>query len=470
MLFSSLTFLFGFLPILLILYFILKKRKYKNIVLLIFSLIFYAWGEPKYIFLMLLTILIVYIFGILIDKFDKENKKILKKISLIICIILVLGSLIFFKYSNFLIENVNLAFKAKIKPLNIVMPIGISFYTFQILSYIIDLYNKKIKLQKNYFSLALYVSLFPQLIAGPIVRYETVEEEIDNRKETIEDVISGTKRFIIGLSKKVIIANQMALLADLIFNKHNGAYGTTIIWLGTLAYTLQIYFDFSGYSDMAIGLGRIFGFHFLENFDYPYISKSVTEFWRRWHISLSTWFRDYVYIPLGGNRVNKFKWIRNIILVWLLTGLWHGAAWNFIIWGIYYGLLLLFEKLFFDRILKKLPTIINWLYTFIIVMIGWMIFRSNSLNELLLFIKTMFVYKQTDWLTILADNLSTFNALMFVLPAFILSFPILKKIKEKYSGKTIYIILTNILLLMLFIMCIVYLTSSSYNPFIYFRF
>ena len=465
MLFSSLTFLFGFLPILLILYFILKKRKYKNIVLLIFSLIFYAWGEPKYIFLMLLTILIVYIFGILIDKFDKENKKILKKISLIICIILVLGSLIFFKYSNFLIENVNLAFKAKIKPLNIVMPIGISFYTFQILSYIIDLYNKKIKLQKNYFSLALYVSLFPQLIAGPIVRYETVEEEIDNRKETKEDVISGTKRFIIGLSKKVIIANQMALLADLIFNKHNGAYGTTIIWLGTLAYTLQIYFDFSGYSDMAIGLGRIFGFHFLENFDYPYISKSVTEFWRRWHISLSTWFRDYVYIPLGGNRVNKFKWIRNIILVWLLTGLWHGAAWNFIIWGIYYGLLLLFEKLFFDRILKKLPTIINWLYTFIIVMIGWMIFRSNSLNELLLFIKTMFVYKQTDWLTILAVN-----ALMFVLPSFILSFPILKKIKEKYSGKTIYIILTNILLLMLFIMCIVYLTSSSYNPFIYFRF
>ena len=470
MLFSSLTFLFGFLPILLILYFILKKRKYKNIVLLIFSLIFYAWGEPKYIFLMLLTILIVYIFGILIDKFDKENKKILKKISLIICIILILGSLIFFKYSNFLIENVNLAFKAQIKPLNIVMPIGISFYTFQILSYIIDLYNKKIKLQKNYFSLALYVSLFPQLIAGPIVRYETVEEEIDNRKETKEDVISGTKRFIIGLSKKVIIANQMALLADLIFNKHNGAYGTTIIWLGTFAYTLQIYFDFSGYSDMAIGLGKIFGFHFLENFDYPYISKSVTEFWRRWHISLSTWFRDYVYIPLGGNRVNKFKWIRNIILVWLLTGLWHGAAWNFIIWGIYYGLLLLFEKLFFDRILKKLPTIINWLYTFIIVMIGWMIFRSNSLNELLLFIKTMFVYKQTDWLTILADNLSTFNALMFVLPAFILSFPILKKIKEKYSGKTIYIILTNILLLMLFIMCIVYLTSSSYNPFIYFRF
>lgn len=470
MLFSSLTFLFGFLPILLILYFIIKNRKYKNVVLLIFSLLFYAWGEPKYILLMLLTILIVYIFGILIDKFDREKKLTLKKLSLILCIILVLGSLIFFKYSNFLIENINSIFNTKINLINVIMPIGISFYTFQILSYIIDLYNKKIKLQKNYFSLALYVSLFPQLIAGPIVRYETVEEEIDNRKETKEDVIAGTKRFIIGLSKKVIIANQMALLADLIFNKHNGSYGTSIIWLGTLAYTLQIYFDFSGYSDMAIGLGRIFGFHFLENFDYPYISKSVTEFWRRWHISLSTWFRDYVYIPLGGNRVNKFKWIRNIILVWLLTGLWYGAAWNFIIWGIYYGLLLLFEKLFLNKLLNKLPSIINWLYTFIIVMIGWMIFRSNSLNELLLFIKTMFSYKQTDWITILADNLSTFNSLIFIVPAFILSFPILKKIKEKYSGKTIYIILTNILLLMLFIMCIVYLTSSSYNPFIYFRF
>ena len=470
MLFSSLTFLFGFLPILLTLYFILKNRKFKNIVLLIFSLIFYAWGEPKYIFLMLLTILIVYIFGILVNKFDMENKKTFKNISLLICIILVFGSLIFFKYSNFLIENINLVFKIKLKSLNVVMPIGISFYTFQILSYIIDLYNKKIKLQKNYFSLALYVSLFPQLIAGPIVRYETIEEEIDNRKETKEDVISGTKRFIIGLSKKVIIANQMALLADLVFNEHNGAYGTIITWFGTFAYTLQIYFDFSGYSDMAIGLGRIFGFHFLENFDYPYISKSVTEFWRRWHISLSTWFRDYVYIPLGGNRVSKTKWIRNIILVWLLTGLWHGAAWNFIIWGIYYGLLLLFEKMFFDKILKKLPMVINWLYTFIVVMIGWMIFRSNSLNELLLFIKTMFIYKQTDWLTILANNLSTFNALIFVLPSFILSFPILKKIKEKYSEKILYVVITNILLLILFLICIVYLTSSSYNPFIYFRF
>lgn len=470
MLFSSLTFLFGFLSTLIILYFMVKNRKYKNIVLLVFSLLFYAWGEPKYIFLMLLTILIVYIFGILIDKFDKEKKFNLKKLSLILCIILVLGSLIVFKYSKFLIENINSIFNTKINLINVVMPIGISFYTFQILSYIIDLYNKKIKLQKNYFSLALYVSLFPQLIAGPIVRYETVEDEIDNRKETKEYIIAGTKRFIIGLSKKVIIANQMALLADLVFNNHNGSYGTSIIWLGTFAYTLQIYFDFSGYSDMAIGLGKIFGFHFLENFDYPYISKSVTEFWRRWHISLSSWFRDYIYIPLGGNKVNKLKWVRNILLVWMLTGLWHGAAWNFIIWGIYYGLLLLFEKLFLNKVLSKLPSIINWIYTFVIVMIGWMIFRSNTLNELLLFIKTMFSYKHTDWITILADNLSTFNSLVFIIPAFIFSFPIFKKLNENYSNKTVYEIILNIILLTLFLICIICLTSSSYNPFIYFRF
>lgn len=470
MLFSSLTFLFGFLPILIVLYFIFKNRKIRNIILLIFSLIFYAWGEPKYILLMLITIVMIYIFGLLIDKFDKEKKYKIKKFCFIFCIILVLGSLIFFKYSSFIIQNINNIFRTDIKILNILLPIGISFYTFQILSYVIDLYNKKIKLQKNIFSLALYVSLFPQLIAGPIVRYETVEDEIDNRKESLDDVISGTKRFIIGLSKKVIIANQMALIADMIFNNHNSLFGTSIIWLGALTYTLQIYFDFSGYSDMAIGLGRIFGFHFLENFNYPYISKSITEFWRRWHISLSTWFRDYVYIPLGGNKVSKVKWIRNILIVWLLTGLWHGAAWNFVIWGFYYGLLLLLEKLFLNKILDKIPNIIKWLYTFIVVMIGWVIFRSNSLNELLLFIKLMFNYNNTDWLTILSDNLTTFNSLIFIIPALIFSFPIIKKIKEKYQSKLWFTIVSNITLLGLFGIVIVLLTSSSYNPFIYFRF
>ena len=473
MLFSSLTFLFGFLPILLILYFILKKRKYKNIVLLIFSLIFYAWGEPKYIFLMLLTILIVYIFGILIDKFDKENKKILKKISLIICIILILGSLIFFKYSNFLIENVNLAFKAKIKPLNIVMPIGISFYTFQILSYIIDLYNKKIKLQKNYFSLALYVSLFPQLIAGPIVRYETVEEEIDNRKETKEDVISGTKRFIIGLSKKVIIANQMALLADLIFNKHNGAYGTTIIWLGTFAYTLQIYFDFSGYSDMAIGLGKIFGFHFLENFDYPYISKSVTEFWRRWHISLGTWFKDYVYIPLGGSREGTKKLIINILIVWALTGIWHGASWNFVIWGLYFGIILLIEKLFLKKYLEKLPGFIQRIYVLFIVMILFIIFSSDNMSVALSNIKGLFGMNGEAFI-----NDYTLHYLKSYLPVLIIALfgttPFIKILidklrKNKYVNNIINI-LEPILIVVILVVVTSYLIDNSYNPFLYFRF
>lgn len=470
MLFSSLTFLFGFLPILIFLYFIVKKRNIKNIILLIFSLLFYSWGEPKYIILMLLSIIVTYLSGLLIDKYDKKKELLKKKIIFTLSILIIIGNLLFFKYTDFLIENINLLFKSKINSLNIILPIGISFYTFQILSYIIDLYKNKIKVQKKILSLALYVSFFPQLIAGPIVRYETIEKEIDNRKETKEDIISGTKKFIIGLSKKVILANQMAILADFIYNNYSFSFGTSIIWLGTLAYTLQIYFDFSGYSDMAIGLGKIFGFHFLENFDYPYMSKSVTEFWRRWHISLSSWFRDYVYIPLGGNRVSKLKWISNILIVWLLTGLWHGAAWNFIIWGLYYGILLLLEKLFINKLLDKLPNILKWLYTFIIVMIGWMIFRVDSLEQLISFISIMFTCQKTDWFNIISDNLSAFSTILFLIPAFILSFPIIKLVKEKYENKFLYYVISNFILVILFIICIVLLTSSNYNPFIYFRF
>ena len=470
MLFSSLTFLFGFLPLLTIIYFATKKRNIRNIVLLIFSLLFYAWGEPKYILLMIITIAIVYVFGLLVDKYDKEEKHFKKKICLIVCILIIVGSLIFFKYSNFMILNINYLFNIDIKLFNIIMPIGISFYTFQILSYIIDLYNRKVKLQKNIFSLALYVTLFPQLIAGPIVRYQTIEDEISSRKENFEDIIVGIKKFIIGLSKKVLIANQMALIADLVYNNYNSSYGTGIIWLGTLMYTLQIYFDFSGYSDMAIGLGRVFGFHFLENFNYPYGAKSVTEFWRRWHISLSTWFRDYIYIPLGGNKVNKLKWIRNILVVWLLTGLWHGAAWNFIIWGLFYATILLIEKLVFNKIQIKLPDFVKWLYTIIVVMFGWMIFRSNSFSDLLKFAQTMFIFKKTDWMTILADNLSIFNSIVFIIPAIIFSFPIMKKINNKYDSKNLYQIIIDCILIILFICCIVSLTSSNYNPFIYFRF
>ena len=404
------------------------------------------------------------------NKYDKSKKTITKRILFIICILLLISSLIFFKYINFIVENVNNLFNFNFKHLNLVLPIGISFYTFQILSYIIDLYKNKVKVQKNFFNLALYVSFFPQLIAGPIVRYETIEEEITNRKETLPNVIDGTKRFIIGLSKKIIIANQMALFTDLIYNNYSNAYGTSIIWLATLTYAFQIYFDFSGYSDMAIGLGKIFGFNFLENFNYPYISTSITEFWRRWHISLSSWFKDYIYIPLGGNRVKKIKWIRNIIIVWMLTGLWHGAAWNFIIWGLFYGFFLIFEKLFFNNILKKLPKFICWIYAFFFILIGWLIFRINSMDLLIIFLKEMFIYNSTDWVSVLSNNLSSFTSLIFVIPAIIFSTPIIQKINSKFEGKIWYIAISNIILIILLIVCIVYLTSSSYNPFIYFRF
>lgn len=470
MLFSSLTFLFGFFPLLLIIYFIFKKRTIRNLILLVFSLIFYAWGEPKYIFLMLFTIFVVYLFGLLIHRYDQNQKFTKKKIAFILCIIFLICNLIFFKYIDFIFNNINMFFGLSIKQLKVILPIGISFYTFQILSYIIDLYRGKIKVQKNILSLALYVSFFPQLIAGPIVRYETVENEIGNRRESLNDIVIGIKRFIIGLSKKVIIANQMAIISDSIFNNLSSSYGTLIIWIGIISYTLQIYFDFSGYSDMAIGLGRIFGFHFLENFNYPYISKSITEFWRRWHISLSSWFKDYLYIPLGGNRVKKLKWVRNVFIVWCLTGLWHGASWNFVLWGIFYGIFLLFEKFFFNKILDKLPSFINWIYTIIIVMIGWTLFRANNLNDILYLMKNMFVYNKTDWFNILTINTTILNSFLFLIPAIIFSFPIVKIINKKYSDNIVYIVISDIVLLILLVICVILLTSSSYNPFIYFRF
>lgn len=470
MLYSSLTFLFGFLPILLILYFISKNRNIKNAILLIFSLIFYAWGEPKYILLMLITVLVVYLFGLLIDKYDKNKQFKKKKIVFVSCLLVVVANLLFFKYFNFILDNINYLFSFNIKSLNIVLPIGISFYTFQILSYAIDLYNNKIKVQNNLFSLALYVAFFPQLIAGPIVRYETVEEEINDRKESFDDMLYGAKRFILGLSKKVIIANQMALIADLVYNNYNEFFGTSIIWLGTITYALQIYYDFSGYSDMAIGLGRIFGFHFLENFDYPYVSKSITEFWRRWHISLSTWFRDYIYIPLGGNRVSKIKWLRNVFIVWSLTGLWHGASWNFILWGLFYAVFLIIEKLILNKFLNKLSSFIRWCYVIIIVLVGWVLFRANSFNDILFFLKNMFIYSETDWLNILSNNFYNFSGLIFIIPAVVFSLPIYKKIDLKFKDNLWYTVVSNIVLLMLLFVCVVFLTSSSYNPFIYFRF
>lgn len=472
MLFCSLTFLFIFLPLLLIIYFLLKKRCYKNIILLIFSLIFYAWGESKYIFLMLLVIIISYIIGRLIDYFEIKNKIKTKRVVFIIGLILIIGNLIFFKYTNFIFDNINFIFKSNIIIKNIVLPIGISFYTFQILSYIIDLYNKKIKVQKNILNLALYVTLFPQLIAGPIVRYETIQDELDNRKESLSELIQGLKRFIIGLSKKIIIANNMALIADFVFNnriQYGNEYGSIIVWIGALAYTFQIYYDFSGYSDMAIGLGRMFGFHFLENFNYPYISKSITEFWRRWHISLSSWFRDYVYIPLGGNRVSKFRWIINLLIVWGLTGFWHGASWNFIIWGLYFGAILIVEKLFLKKYIEKMPKFLQWIYSIIFIVIGWVIFRSESLNDIIYFVSKMFDFSSCNAIILFVSK-NVVVPFIFFIPAIVFSTPIYKKCNEKFKASAIYNYFMNFIYIVLFLICIMYLVSSNYNPFIYFRF
>lgn len=461
MVFSSLTFLLIFLPVLSIIYFLIKNNKAKNYILLLFSLIFYAWGEPIYIIIMLLSILVTYIAGIVINK--SKNKK----IALIISILLLLSSLLFFKYYNFLIDNINSIFNINIVKSKLSLPIGISFYTFQAISYLIDVYRNKTKVQNNIFYLALYISLFPQLIAGPIVRYETIENEIRERKHTLDNVVNGIKRFIIGLSKKVIIANNMALIVDTIFDS-GSIPGTFIIYIAAICYTLQIYYDFSGYSDMAIGLGKMFGFSFLENFNYPYIAKSITDFWRRWHISLSSWFRDYVYIPLGGSRVKTIKIIRNILIVWLLTGLWHGASWNFIIWGLYYGILLLIEKFVLKNILEKIPNILKHLTTLFLVIIGWVIFRITDINTLLETLKYMFIFKGENLQQFILNNSNLIFNFYLIIPAIIFCIPF-KKIKFD-KDKFIPNLLINLFYIGLLLFNISILTSNTYNPFIYFRF
>ncbi len=463
MLFTSISFLYYFLPIVLIIYFIAPK-KYKNLILFIFSLIFYFYGEPKYIFLMILEILIAYIGAILIDKY--KSKKILI-LTLFIHIIL----LIIFKYTNFLTTNINNVFNTNFKLLNIALPIGISFYTFQIISYIVDVYKGKVKVQKSFLKLATYVSLFPQLIAGPIVRYEVIENELDNRKHSFEDFSTGVRRFTIGLSKKVLIANMLGELCT----KFSLVDERSIVlyWIFAISYMLQIYFDFSAYSDMAIGLGRMFGFHFLENFDYPYISKGITEFWRRWHISLGSWFRDYVYIPLGGNRVSKIKHLRNILVVWLLTGIWHGASWNFVIWGLMFGIILIIEKLFLNKYLEKLPSFIRRIYVLFIVMISFIIFNADTISDAISNIIGLFGFNKETFI----NNYTIYylkSYFIILVIAIIASTPLIKKQlenmkKNKFMNKLINI-LEPIYIVSLLLIVTSYLIDNSYNPFLYFRF
>ncbi len=463
MVFSSITFLFYFLPIVLGVYYIVPK-KCKNIVLLIASFAFYFFGEPTYVLLMAFSIIITYIFGLLIDKYQKTEKA---KIFLALACIISIGLLVYFKYANFIIENINLWLKHKVDFINVVLPIGISFYTFQMLSYLVDVYKGNAKVQKNILKLAMYVSLFPQLIAGPIVRYTTIQDQIENRTHTMEKFALGVRRFIIGLSKKVLIANVLGELVTtfLASNEMSVLY----YWLYAISAMLQIYFDFSGYSDMAIGLGKMFGFEFLENFNYPYIAKSITDFWRRWHISLSSWFRDYVYIPLGGNRTTKIKWLRNIMIVWLLTGLWHGAAWNFIIWGLYFGILLIIEKLFLGKYLEKLPKIFSHLYVLILVMISFIIFNGESTSMILQNIGGLVGLGNVP--LILPESVYYLKSYFIVIViGMIGATPILKNIATSKKVEKIANVLEPIFLVCLLVICTSYIVDGSFNPFLYFRF
>lgn len=471
MIFSSLVFLFAFLPVVLIFYY-LSNNKLKNLVLLLASLFFYAWGEPKYVFLMLGSICVNYIFGLKVAS-DKVSEK---KLWLIIAVIFNISLLGVFKYSNFFIDNINSVFNMNLNIPTIALPLGISFFTFQTMSYVIDVYRYDGKVQKNIFDLALYISLFPQLVAGPIVRYETVDNQISNRKHSMDKFADGVNRFIIGLGKKVIYSNQLGLIADGVFAAQVLNLSMLEAWLGIICYTLQIYFDFSGYSDMAIGLGKMFGFDFLENFNYPYISQSVSEFWRRWHISLGSWFRDYVYIPLGGNRVSPIKQYRNLFIVWSLTGIWHGANWTFMAWGLYYGILIALEKAFLDKLLKKLPQIFRHIYLVLIVMIGWVFFRAENITQAIDFIKVLGgigangIYNNSF--------ISYINEYGFILIlAIIFSTPILPKIKSMLElkhkklveSKFIYVAHSTCLMSIMFIIVVI-LVNSTYNPFLYFRF
>lgn len=468
MVFSSIPFLFYFLPVTLILYFI-APRKLKNAVLLTVSIVFYSWGEPVYIVLMVISILINYLFGLKINKRLQNN--ISAKFPLVLGIAVNLFLLGFFKYADFLIDNLNGFLSLGIGRLNLPLPLGISFYTFQAMSYIIDLYRGDVKVQKNIVNFGTYVALFPQLIAGPIVKMKTIASELDNRKESFDDFASGAKRFVTGLGKKVLLANNIGLVWTQIHSMNISELPVLTAWIGILAFTFQIYFDFSGYSDMAIGLGRIFGFHFLENFNYPYISRDITEFWRRWHISLSTWFKEYLYIPLGGNRFGLLKQIRNIIIVWLLTGFWHGAAWNFVMWGVYFGIILIFEKVFLLKVLKKIPGVLRHIYTMLLVVISWVFFSADNIHQALCYIKTMFGgygnnFYDSKALYILSNNLILLILLAVGCTPLVSKF--VKKIVDVRTKTSAFF--ETLVMVGIFILVTAYLVSSSYNPFLYFRF
>ena len=461
MIFSSLPFLFFYLMAALAVY-KLSPLKLRNLILLLVSLFFYGWGEPVYILIMLLSIGVDYVHGMLVERWRKDDRKARRAVAS--SVVFNLAILVFFKYWDFLAGNISALTGLHLPVLSLPLPIGISFYTFQTMSYTIDVYRKDAPVQRNIVSFGTYVTLFPQLIAGPIVRYKSVAEQLENRREDLEKFVSGIQRFTVGLAKKVLLANAVGQLWEQSLAAENlTAAGA---WLGLLAYAFQIYFDFSGYSDMAIGLGRMFGFTFLENFNYPYISKSVVEFWKRWHISLTAWFREYVYFPLGGSRVPKWKWVRNILTVWLLTGIWHGAGWNFLLWGLYYGAWMLAERLFLGKWLEKLPGWVRHVYTLLIILIGWALFAVEDMGRLGTYFVSLFggsgVYSPVDGYRLLS-----------YLPTLVIlcigSTPLTRWLWDRLGEKP-RSVLAPLLVLAALILCTASLVDAGYNPFLYFRF
>lgn len=464
MVFASLEFIFLFLPIFLFLYFILPFRAWRNVMLFIFSLIFYAWGEPVYVIFLFISMMINYSLSRIIDSLEGKKRRAVLFIGVFYNILI----LIIFKYMDFLISNINAVFGTEIGLLNISLPIGISFFAFQILSYLADVYCKKVEVQKNPLYLGAYIFAFPQLIAGPIVRYQTIEDEMKNRKETIEGFSLGARRFMVGMAKKVLIANNVAFIADTIFEHSVNSYGMMGAWIAVISYTLQIYYDFSSYSDMAIGLGQMLGFHYEENFNYPYISTSIKDFWKRWHISLSSFFRDYVYIPLGGGRSHA---IRNTLIVWLLTGLWHGASWNYVLWGLYYAVLLFIERALSKRFEIKVPSLIKHLYAIIFIMIGWVIFRTENVSQIPEILKAMIGFYGSGSLNFMVYTqiLKVRYVAAFII-GIIFSMPILSKINVNFGSKAEVRAVLDTGFIFVFLISIMYVVMGSYNPFIYFKF
>lgn len=456
MLFSSTIFLFIFMPIVFGLIYLIPSTKIQNYILLVASLIFYAWGEPIYIFLMIETVLINYILALSFN--DKKRK------FLILSIIINLSILAVFKYAGFILQNLNNLFNLKLPIPHIAFPIGISFFIFQTMSYVIDVYRGQALIQKNFFKLLLYISFFPQLIAGPIVKYTDINDQIDKRNLSLIKVSSGINRFIIGLSKKVLIANTTGKMVDIIFSLKPESLTTPLAWLGAIAYCIQLYYDFSGYSDMAIGLALMAGFDLKKNFNYPYISKSIKEFWKRWHISLSTWFKEYVYIPLGGNRKGKHRTNINLIIVFILTGIWHGASWTFVVWGLFHGMFIILENYKIINTEKWKYSFFKHLYAILVIIIGYVIFRADDFNQIILFLSKMFIHIDTD--IALAKELLDSKTLLLLSAGILFSMPIIPKIKQwRFIPEVGYAFS-----LALLVACILFLSTSTYNPFIYFRF